>query len=377
MFGLSQRSMPGATIDEILDSYKDADGQAYLAGPPGFGEYLSTQVSGTFKDYTTPGRALEEYDIQQREKAASHYDPVYYHWDPLAGGERPKNKYAIDEKTWRESEWYREGVEYTDAMTPERAQALAENYDERRFREALVAAGDQAYGALGRIAGFGAMMIGGLPDPINLIPFSGGMKAAKVAATEAISAGKSAWVAGIKAGAKAGTVEGALGGAVSSALTLPDLKAKGEDIGFADFLMTVGVSAGIGSVIGGIGGGISAYRGVKADKALQAEIAAYLDSEEAKSTADLRLRLQQEMFQAYGGSAPDVDRKLAEQWAIADAAMFDKRAHTWARVDKNGTKTAVDYYTDPRNYPEWLGVFVLEEQIRREFGTPDSDFLGI
>ena len=77
MFGIKPENMHAATIDEILDSYKAPDGSTILAGPTSFSSYLGTHVSQSFHDYTLVGRALEEREIQKKEKEAGHYDPIY------------------------------------------------------------------------------------------------------------------------------------------------------------------------------------------------------------------------------------------------------------------------------------------------------------
>ena len=265
------------TGDEWESQFRDPQTGLYAyAGDPTAGQYLGAHFSTGFEDYTLPGRALDEADIIRREKEAGQYDASYYAHDPMTGEEQGPNKYAMSRDDWENSQWYREGIEYKDNMTPIRAQAIAEGYDERRYREALKARGDEVFGAGMKALGFGATLLGGMLDPINLIPFSGGMRGAKAAVQAAIPAGRSAYGAGIAAGMKTGAVEGTLGSAASMLMTMPDLASKGEDIGFADVMMGLGMGAALGAAFGGAGGMLSAYRGVKLNTEMQARVEAAL-----------------------------------------------------------------------------------------------------
>lgn len=67
--------------------------------------------------------------------------------------------------------------------------------------------------------------------------------------------------AAIGAGAKAGIVEGAAGALLSDALTLPDLAARGEDVGFVDVMLDTAFGASLGGGLGALGGGIGGYLG--------------------------------------------------------------------------------------------------------------------
>ncbi|MBQ9406624.1 MAG: hypothetical protein IJU37_07825, partial [Desulfovibrio sp.] len=261
--------------------------------------------------------------------------------------------------------WFREGIEYTDAMTPTRARILAENFDLRRYRETIVAAGDEAFALPTRALGFGAMLLGGLPDPINLIPFSGGMKGAKAAVSASLQSGKSAATAGLVAGLKTGAVEGALGGAASMGLTMPDLAAKGEDIGFADVGHGLIMSAALGSLFGAAGGGLAAYRGARAHARLEREIAAWRASEKAAATEELRNQHASLLERAWLEDHPDDNPAGVKQWAQVQAILFDMRAHSWAERDMGGQASVRDYYE--AWLPEWSSEHGREAAIRREF----------
>lgn len=154
--------------------------------------------------------------------------------------------HALTERDWKASPWYRKEIPFRPDMTPTRARIMAENFDERRRRDRLIAAGSKAYDGWGDMAlGFGASLLGALPDPVNVIPFGGGLKAARTAG----SLGKA-----VLAGARAGAVEGAAATALADAVVLPDLASRGEDVGFADLALDVLAGGVLGSVFGAGGG---------------------------------------------------------------------------------------------------------------------------
>lgn len=58
-------------------------------------------------------------------------------------------------------------------MTPVRAGIYAEEYDKRRERTSIMERGG---GGARSILGFGAGIVGSLPDPVNFIPFGGAVR---------------------------------------------------------------------------------------------------------------------------------------------------------------------------------------------------------
>lgn len=252
MFGHLFLNRPMLTPERLADA-------PFWAMPSG-GEYLSTHTAQAF-DRTIPGRVLEEQAILDAEKAEGTYDPDYLPQREARDmfGSFPdmpelRHAHAIPEDEWKASPYYRKGVQYRPDMTATRARILSENYDERRFREELIANGDAAYGPGVKAAAFGAMLLGSLPDPVNVLPLGGGVRAASLL-------GKAGLKAAIGAGAKAGIVEGAAGALLSDALTLPDLAARGEDVGFVDVMLDTAFGASLGGGLGALGGGIGGYLG--------------------------------------------------------------------------------------------------------------------
>ena len=297
MFGSAFAKVPPVTPQELSES-------PFLATPAS-GEYLSTHVAQAF-DRTIPGRVVEEQAILDAEKAEGTYDPDYLPQREARDmfGSFPdmpelRHAHAIPEDEWKASPYYRKGVQYRPDMTATRARILSENYDERRFREMIVANGDAAYGPGMKAAAFGAMLLGSLPDPVNVLPLGGGVRAASLV-------GKAGLKAAIGTGAKVGIVEGAAGALLSDALTLPDLAARGEDVGFVDVMLDTAFGASLGGGLGALGGGIGGYLGKRRAQA-QALLAerALLRHAELLREADAREKAALAVTTEFG--APDND----------------------------------------------------------------------
>ena len=225
---------------------------------PSYGEWLGAQAAEGF-DRTITGRYLEEKGIALAEMRAGDYDPdwslrnnetmspmerafVLKGWMPPA----PDHAHAMTEADWKASPWYRKEISFRPDMTATRARIMAENFDRRRYRERLLARGNELYDDAEDMAlGFGAGLLGSLPDPINVLPLGGGAAAGSGAAT----LGRA-----LLRGAKAGAVNGAVSTAVSDALVLPDLASRGEDADFVDLLLDTLAGGFLGGVFGTIGG---------------------------------------------------------------------------------------------------------------------------
>ena len=221
---------------------------------PSYGEWLGAQAAEGF-DRTITGRYLEEKGIALAEMRAGDYDPdwslrnnetmspmerafVLKGWMPPA----PDHAHAMTEADWKASPWYRKEISFRPNMTATRARIMAENFDRRRYRERLLARGNELYDDAEDMAlGFGAGLLGSLPDPINVLPLGGGAAAGSGAAT----LGRA-----LLRGAKAGAVNGAVSTAVSDALVLPDLASRGEDADFVDLLLDTLAGGFLGGVFG-------------------------------------------------------------------------------------------------------------------------------
>ncbi|MDE7064735.1 MAG: hypothetical protein K2O70_04605, partial [Desulfovibrionaceae bacterium] len=237
--------------------------RAAVEAAPGTGAWLKAQVEQGF-DRTTTGRVMEEYAIMEAEKEEGVWDEAYARGQatreftgPFAGLEPPAHKHAMSEEEWKNSPWHIPTAKYRPDMTRTRARIMKENYDRRRYLESVTARGDETATLGMKALGFGASLIGSLPDPVNFIPFANGMKAA--------SAGR---------GALRGMIEGAAGTAVVDAVVLPDLISKGEDLGFADALLDIIFGAALGGALGGIGGYVGTRRRAGVERMLREQGAA-------------------------------------------------------------------------------------------------------
>lgn len=228
---------------------------------PAYGEWLGAQAAEGF-DHTTTGRYLEEKGIALEEAKAGDRDPSWslrHDAEAMSPGAlrqafalkgwtqpAPDHAHAMTVADWKASPWYRKEISFRPDMTETRARIMAENFDRRRYREQILARGGEIYNGAGDMAlGFGAALLGSLPDPINFIPFVGSMAAARGAGT----VGRA-----LLTGAKTGAVEGVASTALVDALVLPDLASRGEDVGFTDLALDTLAGGVLGSVFGAAGG---------------------------------------------------------------------------------------------------------------------------
>ncbi|WP_229593469.1 hypothetical protein [Pseudodesulfovibrio sediminis] len=161
------------------------------------------------------------------------------------GGNRYENalleqKNAIAKEDWPDHEYYREGMEWEDGLTPVAAKYRAEFYDARRSRDAILAKQTIAQ----KVVGVGVQMGVGLVDPVNYIPIIGPAYKAKAIASMGAIGGRMV-VSGLEAGA------GSIG---ANILIGPELKRRGEAITFEDYAWDTVMGTGVGMLFGGAGG---------------------------------------------------------------------------------------------------------------------------
>jgi len=205
-------------------------------------EYLGAKLSEGF-DYTTTRVLSDEFRVAGAEEKAygkdprPAVDPNEMVFADTEGQERlTKTDRPIQTKEeWAKSESFRPGIKYEKVgeMTPVRAQILADDYDNRRYRDSLL---ERSPTGMRSILGFGAGMIGSLPDPVNVVSFG------------AVGAGRT-----FARAAVIGAAENVAASALVDAVVLPDLAARGEDVGFKEFAMDSMFAAAIGSLFG-VGG---------------------------------------------------------------------------------------------------------------------------
>lgn len=186
---------------------------------------------------------------QAQENVAAFYDkrPAQ-----VVDPESPQLKnYSLED--YKKSPYFREGVEFQDGWGEGRAKYLAEGYDTNKEREMTLQKGGEGVVRTG--IGFASQMIGGLADPINLIPFGG-------AASKGAKIGEKMVRAGI---------EGAVGNLAVSAITRPYWDKRGTDSDWKDYVNDVFIGGALGAGMGALGHA-AAHRFRKADVQLKDQV---------------------------------------------------------------------------------------------------------
>ncbi|MDL2315713.1 hypothetical protein LJC59_01330 [Desulfovibrio sp. OttesenSCG-928-A18] len=240
--------MTWSTVEQMSASLGVMDERDFaLAGRawnPGLGEYIGAAAGQAF-DKSSGARIAESLSIWKGESDAKDAGTLEVYQD---------------EEEYKASAFYREGVKFQPGMSNVRARIIADGYDERRRRERILDAGDRNGPWVYGVAGFGAGLIGSLPDPVNLIPFGGGM------ASGARLAGMTARQVLVR-GVKVGAVEGAAGNLLSSSFAAWDLNRKGEDITAQHVFLDTMFGAAAGPVFRGAGAFIGRARARKSARA--------------------------------------------------------------------------------------------------------------
>jgi hypothetical protein len=206
--------------------------------PTGFGQYLGAKIKSGF-DFSPAGRATEAI-VSPGER----FGPLPQDTAPDVAAEMgfDTETRRVNEDEWRKLKLERPGLKFSGGGTVEYEQARTAAFDERRYRDSLI----QRYqsGKTAYVAGFGAMVLGGLASPENFIPFVGpGVRAAMTARL------------GVLGGhVAAGAADATIGTVLADALVLPDLANRGEDVGAADLAMDIALGAVTGGLLGAGGG---------------------------------------------------------------------------------------------------------------------------
>lgn len=224
-------------------------------GEPSTLEFLGANISEGF-DNSLPGIALDK--MQQNFADQAYADP-----------KREATRKKFTKAEWAESEYKRDGVVFEDGWSEDRARFLAEGYDERKEREAILKNGnpDGMLSKKGAI-GFVGQMIGGLPDPVNFIPFGAGVKGA-----------------GLAARLGAAVVEGAAGNLAVSAITRPYYEDRGIDSTWQDYVSDVFVGGALGGAFGGAGYALDMAKARRLDLTLKDKQAIAQASDQAINSA--------------------------------------------------------------------------------------------
>lgn len=242
-------------IAPSLPSYDQQDSDAILGGRrPSLGEYLGAAVGQGWW-----GTSLGAFVPLARESVEARQDP------------RP-----LSREEWQASPHFRPGLSYDERMTEGRAAAMARVYDENRYRQAVLAARDPGW--LESVLGFGAQIIGSIPDPINFLPVAGplskGLRAGEAALEAGIVARGLARSAaalearGIAASALRGTADAVVGNILAAPFVYSVQSHYGDEITFGtvatDLAIGALIGAGFGAVGGAVGGAVDRMMKVRA-----------------------------------------------------------------------------------------------------------------
>lgn len=168
-------------------------------------------------------------------------------WNTLAGQARAQVRQAkggeadprkLSREDWQASEWQRDGLEWYEGLTAGQARARAEIFDENAYRRWVI--GQRDAGAVGTAAGIGAMLVGSIPTPENLIPLGPAIHAAK--------AGR--FGLATRQGAVAGGLAGLAGTAAFAPPVYYSASQFGDDIGWADVLLDLSLGTALGAGLG-------------------------------------------------------------------------------------------------------------------------------
>lgn len=220
-------------------------------------------MSGYLKNYDTPmGRYLgakvgQGWFDSMIGQAATEFS-LSPSGDPRIGArsQQQKTQTYLKQDEWEAGPHFREKLPFEEFMTDARARDRAEVFDDKTYRDWLIS--QRQNGVTGAVLGFGSAMLGGLPDPVNYIPFG--------AAGRIALAAKSTGVLGKR------IVPAFLGNAVeagaATALTEPVLIASlgqwGDDFTWEDVVTDIALGAATGGVIGGVVEGARAHVGLPA-----------------------------------------------------------------------------------------------------------------
>ncbi|WP_320174946.1 hypothetical protein [Maridesulfovibrio sp.] len=207
---------------------------------PELGRYLGASMTEAFED-TTLAVAMDETRIANAERDAygassssfwgpNPYDPVTQHSEWMQHRSTQKQLPYMSEADWQKSEHYREGIKWEETMTPVRAGIYAEEYDKRKERTSIMERGG---GGARSVLGFGAGIVGSLPDPVNFIPFGGAVRGGSTMARVG-----------------AAVFEGAASTALADAVVMPNRAKMGKDVGLADYMSDVFFGAAVGGLFG-------------------------------------------------------------------------------------------------------------------------------
>ncbi len=227
-------------LPEIYDETPYSIQTSYARRDIAFGEFFNAMFAKGL-DYTVPGLISSE---------------LFAHYSNLSN-------VNLNKEEWKESEWFRKGIKWEEGMTDGKAQALADLYDDRRYRDSLM----QRYQGAKALPGFGIMMSAQFLDPVNYIPIVGwGAKAAtllklgkyaklgrlgKAGEAGIRTAAEFRRLGPVKSAALVGATDAFVGTAITEPFIISSLRSQGEAVGWNDAVLDIAMAPFIGALFGG------------------------------------------------------------------------------------------------------------------------------
>jgi hypothetical protein len=164
----------------------------------------------------------------------------------------------LTSEEWKQSPFYREGVKFEDGWSDSRAEYMARVYDEREENKFVM---DKSKGFFQGAIGFAGQFAGAAIDPINFIPFAGGVAKGATLGTKLAK----------------GAVEGAVGNLASAAVARPYWEDKGTESSWTDYAMDTAIGGLFGGAFAGAGHAYGKWREKPIPQASQKSISETAD----------------------------------------------------------------------------------------------------
>jgi hypothetical protein len=251
---------------------KDSLADFLANGEPDTFEYFKESVKDGFSN-TTLGVGLdsikEMYSAAPEERASKkqaqeNIRAYYENRKPeVVDSASPQlKKFTLDD--WKKSPYYRDGVEFKEGWSEERAKYLAEGFDDRKDREFILKKGRDSentiYGS-----GLVGQLVGSLPDPVNLIPFGGATSKTARVGEKLVRA----------------SIEGAVGNLAVSGVTRPYWEKRGTESSWQDYVNDVFIGGGMGAGFGLVGHAFSRVKQRRANATVKERVALAKASDQA------------------------------------------------------------------------------------------------
>lgn len=216
------------------------------------------------RDFTTPqGNPEERSFLEKTARQLNWFTNTYDLARGLKARTEPESP-ALNEEAYKNSAYFREGIQWDQSMTEDRAAALAILYDTKKVRE--------FYAQKRPITSFIGNLAGQAVDPINYIPVAGPTVRAASVARYGRVAGEAA-VASLDAAANT---------ALFGLATAEERAKYGDDVSWQATVSQIAMAALIGSAFGTLGGAIGARTDARAVSAVEERLSTLQATQEAR-----------------------------------------------------------------------------------------------